>query len=177
MEAGNEYNLSYYYRALISGTAESFTTYWGTTPFTEDLTDPVYQDTAYSSSSWKQANGIMRPDDDGVFFIGFHVASTQGYGLFLDDIEIENWGTVGIGDDQTKDAPVIYAYGKKVYISAGQEWLGADISITNLMGQIVYRGTYNGNRTITLNNNINQGVYVIKLESASNTMVKKVMIR
>lgn len=177
MEAGKEYNVSYYYRALISGTAESFSSYWGVTPFTEDLTNPVYQDTAYSSSSWTQANGIIRPDDDGVIFIGFHVASTQGYGLFFDDVEIENWGPVGIGDEPSSDAPGIYAYGKKVFISAGQEWFGAGISVTNLMGQVVYQSTFNGNSTINLGSHVNQGVYVIKLESANNMVVRKVMIR
>ncbi|NOX85796.1 MAG: S8 family serine peptidase [Chlorobi bacterium] len=177
MEAGKEYNVSYFYKVLFGGTPESFSSYWGTTPFTEDLTNTIYEDTAYSSTTWFQANGIITPNVDGVIFIGFHAASTQGYGIFLDDVEVENWGLVGIGDERSADEPSIYSYDRKIVISAGQEWTGANISVTNLMGQVVYRSTFGGNRTISLNDNVNQGVYVVKLESKDNMVVKKVMIR
>ncbi len=177
VEAGKEYNLSYYYRALISGTPEAISSFWGTTPFPEDITNTLYQDTAYSSSSWQEANGIITPNVDGIIFIGFHVTSTQGYGVFLDDVVLENWGLVGTGPEESTVDPKIYSYEGKVIITAGTEWSGADVLITNLMGQVVWRGTFNGNFSVNLASEARQGMYIVKMEQVNSSIVRKVMIR
>lgn len=169
------------------GTAADCNTIWSFTtmdtisdyPYFENFSDAniPLPPTGWQSDDMSEANGKITPDVDGIIFIGFHVTSTQGYGVFLDDVLMENWGLVGTGSEETAGDPKIYSYGGKVIISEGTEWSGSDVLITNLMGQVVYRGTFNGNFSVNLVCEVRQGMYIVKMEQVNSSIVRKVMIR
>ena len=119
----------------------------------------------------------MRPDYNGLMFLGFHVTSTQGYGLFFDDITLEDWGPVGIDPAAMEDLIQIYQYAGQVNIAASEKWNGAEVSILNMMGQQVYRGDYNGKMTVDLSQDGKTGLYIVTMKKGSDSTTKKIMIQ
>jgi len=176
VEAGKEYNVSYFYKALLSGSGEAMGCYWGSTPFPEDLVNPVFADEDINSTSWQEANGMIRPDEDGVIFVGLHVTSVQGYGVFMDEFKMESWGLVGTGPEKTAGEPKIFSYDRKIIITAESQWSGSDVVVSNLMGQVVYQGIFNNNLSIDLGSSHKTGLYVVSMKKGERTKIKKVMV-
>lgn len=172
---GNEYRISYFYRPLIGGNSESMTLYWGNTPYIEDLTNVLYADNDFSSD-WIEGLALFVPQEDGIIFLGFHMNSIEGYGAFLDDVKITDWGTVDIGNELENDKVKIYSYSGNVTIEATDAWNGAEIMITNVMGQKIYQGYLSGKTNIQISNNNPSGLYIVSLNKSGNLITKKLIM-
>ena len=177
VENGKEYNVSCFYKSFFPGFSESMALYWGMGPFVNDLTNVVFEDNDFSDADWLEGEGLIVPEEDGFVFLGFHVASVQGYGVFLDDIEVEDWGTVGISPADDNRKALIYNYDGKVVVRADESWMGADVKVLNLMGQTIYQGKYRGKMEINVIDITSPGLYIVSLEDDDAAVTKKVMIR
>ncbi len=175
VETGKEYYVSYFYKSFLPGTSESMTMYWGMGPFTDDLTNVLFEDADFSDANFLQGEGLIVPGEDGYVFLGLHVTSEQGYGVFLDDVDIHDWGTVGINPDTEKEQVRIYSYRSNIYINAGELWNGSRIQVVNLMGQVVYEGQYQNKTNIDLQEST-PGLYIVNLGNDKNMVSKKLMI-
>lgn len=173
---GKVYNISYYYKTFLAGNTESMTAYWGTSPYIDDLTNVVYADTDFNDAGWLEGQKMVEPGFSGNIYIGFHVESTQGYGVFLDDIMVEDKG-VGTGPEVAKNEANIYSFKKKVMIQADESWSGSKIQISNLMGQLVYSGEFHHSMTIDLSSQSQAGLFIVKLANGNDIVSKKVMIQ
>lgn len=151
------------------------TMYWGMGPFTDDLTNVLFEDADFSDANFLQGEGLIVPGEDGYVFLGLHVTSEQGYGVFLDDVDIHDWGTVGINPDTEKEQVRIYSYRSNIYINAGELWNGSRIQVVNLMGQVVYEGQYQNKTNIDLQEST-PGLYIVNLGNDKNMVSKKLMI-
>lgn len=172
VQNGNEYNVQYFYRPLIPGSSESMSLYWGETPFIEDMTNLLYSDESFAGD-WEEGNGRIIPNNDGVVYIGFHVTSEQGYGVVLDDVEFNDWGTVGIGEDEAKGFYVHSSSGN-IDIYTNDSWTNANIIVTNIMGQDIYKGNLGSTKqSIDIENN---GIYFISLIKNNDITTKKVLV-
>ncbi len=176
VENGNEYNVSYFYKSFFPGYSESMTLYWGIGPFVDDLTNVVYEDNDFSDADWLEGEGLIIPEKDGFVYLGFQVTSVQGYGVFLDDIEVEDWGTVGISPTSDDRKALIYNHGGKVVVVADESWIGADVKVLNLMGQTIYQGKYHGKTQLNVQD-FTSGLYIVTLENDDDAFSKKVMIK
>jgi hypothetical protein len=177
VEDGMEYNVNFFYKSFIAGAQESWTVYWGPSPYPEDMTAVLLEDDNFGPSSWLEGNGIVRPEYNGMMFLGFHVTTTQGYGLFFDDVTVEDWGPVGIEPIGKEDFVQIYQYAGQVNITASNQWNGAEVSILNMMGQSVYQGEYNGRMSVNLSQNGKTGLYIVTMKKGNDTATKKIMIQ
>lgn len=177
VEDGKEYNIDFFYKAFFSGTSESMTAYWGPSPYPEDFVNVLVDNPDFSSSSWLEGNTTVVPGYNGVMFLGVHVTSQQAYGMFFDDVTVEDWGPVGIGPGTSEDVVHIYQYAGKVNIMASDNWNGADIRILNIVGQSVYDGEFNGYTSIDLGQNAKPGLYIVTLIKGNETTTKKIMIQ
>jgi len=177
VENGKEYHVTYFYKSLIAGNPESMTLFWGMGPFPDDLTSVVYEDNEITESGWQEGHGLIVPGTDGYIFLGFHVNSQQGYGVFLDDIMIDNWGTVGINSVSNDHDALIYNYSGNVVVQADDWWNGADLKIMNLMGQTIYQGKFQGNLKVNVHNLSAPGLFIVTLSNGSDIVTKKVVIQ
>lgn len=176
VQLGNEYRITYFYRPLIAGNSESMTLYWGNTPMLEDLTNVVYEDNDFTASDWIEANALFIPQESGEIFLGFHMNSIEGYGAFVDDILVSDWGTVGIGNETTVGNVKMYSHSGNITIEASDNWINADIMITNIMGQNVYKGQLSGTtQKVSLAGNT--GLYIVSLSKNGNQVTKKLIIQ
>ena len=172
---GNEYAISSYYKGFSGGKAETIYLFWGTAPNTEELTNLLYEDVDFTDGNWRKAESLFIPESDGLVYFGWQVASTNAYGLFLDDILIDNWGTVGIGDGDLSAFVKVYNQANKVIIEAGENWNGADLKVVNSMGQILYSGHYFNQTSIDLNNS-RKGLYIVTLQIGNKVETRKLMV-
>jgi hypothetical protein len=177
VEDGKQYYFTNYYRNFLNGSPESMTVYWSYSPYIEDLTNVLYDNPNFSSGNWQQGGKSIVPGYDGVVFIGFHLTSDDGYGVFVDDIAVESWGPVGTGPENEFEKARIYSFFDNVMIEAGDEWQGADIRIMNIMGQEVYKGTFLNNTTINVKQSANTGLYIVTLVKGDNVNTQKVIVR
>ena len=174
LSVGNEYNLQFFYRPLIGGSSESMTVYWGTSPFIEDLTNVLYEDTDFSGD-WEEGNVRIIPSQNELIYIGFHLNTESGYGGFIDDIELSDWGTVGIGDTEDNNI-IISSKPGFVTINSSDAWNGADVIITNLMGQKVYSSSINNtSMQIPIGNKL--GLYMVSVMKDGNIVTNKLLIK
>jgi hypothetical protein len=177
VEDGMEYNIGFFYRSFFGNTDESMTAYWGPSPYPADFTNVLHQDEAFATTSWLEANRTVVPGYNGVMFLGVHINSVQGLGMFLDDVTIEDWGPVGLDPKADDDIIHIYQRSRQVIVQASDKWNGADIRIMNMMGQMVYEGQYNGYTSIDLNNQVKSGLHIVTLTKGEKTESKKLMIQ
>ena len=56
-----EYHVSYFYKSFLPGTSEAMSLYWGTSPFVEDMTNLMYEDTDFSDPTWLEGEGMIYP--------------------------------------------------------------------------------------------------------------------
>jgi hypothetical protein len=174
--AGNEYSVSSYYRGFSGSRAETLYLYWGTTPYTEDLTNLLYEDVDFKNTTWQQTDVLYIPEADGLVYFGWKVASTNGFGIFLDEILVDNWGTVGIGNGDKAAIVSVYNRANKVIVEAGESWNGANLKIMNTMGQIMYSGLFFKQASIELKNPEN-GLYIVSLQKGSQVETKKLILQ
>lgn len=175
VEAGKEYYVSSYYKSFLPGNAESMTLYWGMGPFISDLSNIVFEDPEFSDANFQHGEGLIIPGEDGYVFLGFYINTEQGYGMFLDDVSLDDWGTVGIDPVLNADQVRIYSHQTNVHIKAGELWAGSKVRIVNLMGQEVYQGKYMNNMNISLQGNA-PGLYIVNLGDGKNMISKKILI-
>ncbi len=172
VQSGNEYNVQYFYRPLIPGSSESMSLYWGNTPSIEDMTNLLYSDNSFAGD-WEEANARIIPDSDGLVYVGFHVDTEQGYGVVVDDFEFADWGTVGIDDKERTDF-YVHNFNGTVNIYTTDNWSNANIVVTNLMGQDIYKGNINSTKeSVEISN---QGIYFITLIQNNEIETRKVLV-
>jgi hypothetical protein len=173
---GREYNVSSYYKSFSGSKTETIHMYWGPTAFPEDLTNLLFEDVEFSDPAWRQGSGLYVPDADGVVYFGWQVASTAGYGLFLDEILVEDWGTVGIEDGDPSAVVRIYSQRNQVIVNAGESWNGADVKVMNSMGQVLYSGQHFNQTSIDLSN-AGTGLYIVTLQKGNKVETRKLVVR
>ena len=173
---GNEYNASFYYKSFIPGHAETMRVYWGTTPVPEQMTNLLYEAVNFSDADWTKGENLIIPGaNDSLIFIGYHFESQAGYGMFLDDMLMENWGTVGVAEKPALDNVKMYNKNRQLAVEAGPGWDEGVLTVYSLTGQKIFQSRYRGNRLIQIGRN-NGNLFLVNLRKGENSITKKVMI-
>jgi len=175
VEVGKEYYITSFYKNMIFSHPETLSLYWGYQPTPEALENNLFTDENFDSQDWLMSESLLIPDADGAIYLGWHAESLAGLGILLDDILVEDWGTVGTNEHPDNGAK-IHAYSGKVYIRADEKWNGADVQVINMMGQIVYSGKYRVQMVVDMAGTGNLGLYIVNITKGFNAHSKKVMI-
>ena len=177
VEDGMEYAISADFKSFTSGKAESMTVYWSASPYVEDFQNVLFSDNNISGSGWHTDLGMARPNYDGVMFVGFHLKTESGFGILIDNLEVEDWGPVSVTESPELESAQIYSHSGNITVNADARWHGADIRVINLMGQEVYRSEFNGNQTINMDEANKAGVYIVTMNKGDLVKTEKVMVR
>ncbi len=173
-ESGKEYNVSFYYHSY-GGNPEVMKVYWGNSPYYSDLTNLLYEDNGFTGG-WFGGNGLFITENDDIVFFGFHVESETGNGVLLDDIKIEDWGTVSIEEKGSTD-PKIYSTTDGIVIETNSEWQNASITIYNSSGQLLKQPTSVTSQRLVYNEQLKSGLYIIQLNNKGVIFTKKIIVK
>jgi len=89
---GQTYNLSFYYTTNTSTYLENLEVKFGMEPTAEGMTsEPVFVDEMfYYNNEYQLAEVQFSPDEDGVYYLGWHCYSISGqWDTYIDDIYVE----------------------------------------------------------------------------------------
>ncbi len=175
VESGMAYPLSFYYRSFMPNHSESLSLYWGSSPEADDMNNLVWESVDFTTSGWEMAETNIFAPETGILFLGWQAKSPDGYGIFLDDITIEAGSLTGI-EKPSADEVRIYSSNGYLNINANDTWSGADLSVINLMGQVVYEGTYSQPTSINLKTQKGTGLYFLTLRQEKNVITKKFVL-
>lgn len=175
VKGGEEYDVSYFYRNAYPGITERFAAYWSNSPLPENMTNMIFKDNSFDENNWLEGSGVIEPEEDGTVFIGFHIYTGNGYGVYLDDITVNGW-SVGIPSTISFAEPTVYSFSGKVIVDADGDWLNSDLNVVNIMGQVVYSGKYSGQITLDIGTAYPSGIYVVTLVNAKQRFSKKISI-
>jgi hypothetical protein len=173
---GNEYNASFYYKGFIPGHSESMSVYWGYTPYVADLNNVIIENGDITDANFTLGEGLIIPNTDTIVFLGFHLNSTNGYGAFLDDIKMENWGPVGINNNSAIADPMIYSINKQIIVKTDESWEGADIDVISILGQKLLSKKHIRETDINMSS-FDAGIYLVRIASGNKTYIKKMIIK
>ena len=173
---GNEYNATFFYKGFIPNHSENMSVYWGFSPNVEDLTNLILEDNDMTQADWAEGEGLIIPNADTVIFLGFHLTSPTGYGAFLDDIKMEDWGAVGIENSPELTAPSIYSTSKNIIVKTDETWDNANIDVVSIVGQKIFSVKHAQLSTINMNS-YGTGVYLVRIYKGSESIAKKVIVK
>ncbi len=177
VQNGKEYLVSYYLMTFVPTQPEHMSLYWGYAPFVDSLTHLMWEKDDLSAPSFAQYQALYIPDEDSIVYFGWHYNSVQGYGVFMDDMMVEDWGTVGVDETTSFNDPLVYAVRKHIYIKSDRFWQGADISVINLTGQTVYRGLVKSTAVSVNVADSQQGLYLVNVTKNGKSYTAKVILR
>ncbi|MDP3442024.1 MAG: T9SS type A sorting domain-containing protein, partial [Ignavibacteria bacterium] len=89
--------------------------------------------------------------------------TANGMGQFMDDVKIEDWGTVGIADSPERKISV---YNNNGIISIESEFVleQVELTIVNASGQTLLSEKVSGVRSIEKSIELTSGVYIVSLK-------------
>jgi len=177
VELGFEYMISYYYKNLLPGSNESLTLYWGNSPLVDDLINIISEEIDFSNDEWLESKTIFIPQDNEIIYLGFHMNSEFGYGAFIDDIQVENWGTVDIDNKDVADNINVYTRSGNIVITADEYWDNADVTITSILGQNIYTSRLLGNSNTIIPTDSKTGLYIVTLSKNGSFFSKKIFVK
>ena len=178
VQDGKEYLVSFDMMTFIPSQPEQMSLYWGYAPYTDSLTHLMWERTDLSIAAFEHFNTLYIPNMDTIVYFGWHYHSTPGYGSFIDDMMVEDWGAVGVNENKTNNDPHIYTHGKQVRIYTDESWRGAEIRIVNLLGQTVSSDKMDNSlsKTIYLDNN-SPGIYLVTISNGVKPYTVKVVLK
>ncbi len=177
VQNGKEYLVSYYLMTFVPTQPEHMSLYWGYAPFVDSLTHLMWEKDDLSAPSFAQYQALYIPDEDSIVYFGWHYNSVQGYGVFMDDMMVEDWGTVGVDETTSFNDPLVYAVRNRIYIRSDKYWQGAEISVINLTGQTVYRGLVKSTAVSVNVGDSQQGLYLVNVTKNGKSYTAKVILR
>ncbi|MBK9099322.1 MAG: choice-of-anchor D domain-containing protein [bacterium] len=89
LTGGVTYRVNFWYRA--SGFTESMEVMWGSAPTSAGMTEgPIFDNPAFSFSTYTEGSGMFTPTTTGTYFIGWHgYSAADQYYICVDDVTVD----------------------------------------------------------------------------------------
>ncbi|HMM11915.1 MAG TPA: S8 family serine peptidase [Bacteroidales bacterium] len=176
LEAGKEYMLRFAYRAFMPGTSEQLSVYWGESPETLPFGQPLLSLSGFDGATgWQWAETLIIPAQSGMGYLAWRAHTPQGYGVFIDDILIENWGTVGLTGTMTDMLKARYEQGK-LFVFVPDNFNKAHLILTDASGRSVLQTSTYGATKLELPFTASPGVYFLRIEQDGRSKGIKVLV-
>ncbi len=159
--AGDQYELRVYYKTSSGGTWNLLTTY------TNNI------------NSWTQET-INLPNLSSTYYIAFEATGQYGYGIAIDDVQIDETGSANIAKIHAVNKIKIFPNPSNgnFNIVLNNNFTKATMTITDISGKVIIEKS-NLNKGLNLINltNVSKGVYFIHINYDNNPVVSKIMIK
>ncbi|HMM11887.1 MAG TPA: S8 family serine peptidase [Bacteroidales bacterium] len=164
VEANKEYKITFAHRTFLPTNPEKLRLLWGTGGDTTSLTNVLYDMPEILTSNWLLGDALLAPGLDGYIFLAWHAYTTSGIGQFIDNIQVEDWGAVGVPESPEKHIKVSHKDGM-LTIESTLALQNGEVVVTNAAGQLVFSDRMNGQRyskPVTLG----KGLHIVNVRAA-----------
>lgn len=177
VEAGKEYNISFYYRAFLPGTTEQISLLWGNSVDSSAFTVQLLELSGFDGASdWLFAETLLIPETTTFGYLAWHAESIAGYGVFIDRIALEDWGTVNLSERNTSKANAHYTNGQFV-LRLPAEYSNAVLTLYSADGRNVFTGRVSGEQFYSKVIDLPAGIYVVAIEGNDWSERIKMLVR
>ena len=176
VELGNEYFVSFKYRSFLPNTPEKLSLRWGIAADPASMTNVAFENLSFNDPNWLDGEALVIPSESGHIFFGWFANNSNGLGVFVDDMKVEDWGTVGISTRNDEQFKVSYQ-NNILRIESSVEMPETSIQIINPAGQVLFSDKSVINNRYTTSIALKNGTYIIRLTSKTNENAIKLIVR
>jgi hypothetical protein len=182
LTAGTAYDFSFWYKAAIyiengDTTFEKLAVYMGTAADSSAMGQVMFKNEFMRFPTYVQCIKTFTPAASGGYVFGFHSYSDPLQWItFVDDVKLSLATSV---DENEKSTFTIYpnpSNGEFVIRLSENNSSDKLITVTNLLGQEVYRSVSNKQYYYINLKNVDKGIYLIRISSSNSDIIKKLII-
>lgn len=176
-ETGKEYLLRFAYRAFMPGTAEQLSVYWSDSPSIASIGQPLLSLSGFEGAmGWQWAETLIIPEQTGIGYLTWHAGTSLGYGVFIDDILIEDWGAVGLSTPSTTPFKARHDQGK-LHLYVPENFERGRLTILDANGRIVLQTDAQGTNKMEVPFRASAGLYLLRIEQESGLTSLKFFVK
>lgn len=177
VELGKEYNIRFYYRAFLPGTNEILSLWYGNSADSASLTNNLVSLSQFDGAAgWMMAEALLIPDATGLVYLGWKAETNPGYGVFIDDIIVEDWGAVGMSERALNSVKAHYSNGT-LNLDLLRKAEAASIRVIASDGRVVKQQRIQNEQNIQIQLNVSPGMYIVHIEGAGFTEKAKFIVK
>lgn len=173
LEAGVEYYISYKYGNVSSAFTEKMKVAYGKSPNATQMTTELADHSSINQGAVQEENLSFTVAENGIYYFGFNVYSAANqYNLYVDDIIVDSV----LRTSEIKEMDITYypnPVDNQLTISANQSI--RDLSIINLMGQLVYETKVNDFTAQVDVSRLASGTYIVKATTENGNHTFKIV--
>jgi len=177
---GEDYVLNFYYKAESPAYPEKLKVHLSAAPFSAaTFTDPIIDLPNISDTSYTLASVPFDVDDEGSgnYFLGFNVYSDlSGWNLYLDDISVSYPADISEINEQKKQF-MVYPNPASASLTitqiSGFSKKENMLYVYNIQGQLLMQQMFNTFKTDIDIHNLENGLYLLKIENDEGVCLKK----
>lgn len=174
LAAGTNYKLSFQYKVQSADYPENLDVYIGTAQDATTMTTQLIDLPGVVNIEFTEALvPVFSVPTDGIYYIGFHAYSDADmYAVYVDDIMI----------DFSNDANIALSESISIYPNPANNVVvienaeNANVTIINMVGQVVASQNVNSNRESVNISNLSEGTYVIRIENGAEVSTQKLNV-
>ena len=174
MESGYIYRLSFYYRVESDYWPENLKVLMGQGQTNSVMNILLGDFPNLTNTNYQQATLYFPIWEDGYYYFGFHCYSAeQMFNLYLDDIEIDIEEVNKLSNGLAEDFMIYPNPATDIVriFSSGELYEDIAIEIIDISGKIMLKRCFNQNDIVLNIEELNEGLYFVKLKSRDRTAV------
>lgn len=183
LTAGTSYDFSFWYKAPVyiengDTTSEKLAVYMGTSADSSAMGQVMFKNEFMRFPTYVQYTKTFTPAATGAYVFGFHSYSEPlSWITFVDDVKLSLATSVNENEKSTFTVYPNPSNGEFVIRLSENNSSENIITVTNLLGQEVYRSVSDKQYNYINLNNVEKGIYLIRISSANSDVVKKLIIK
>lgn len=182
LNAGTSYDFSFWYKAPIyidngDTTSEKMSVFMGTDPDSSAMTlDTIFKNEFMRFPNYVKYTKTISPITTGNFYFGFYSYSDPIQWItFIDDVKIEL--ATGINENYLTQFELYPNPSNGEFVIKINNNEDKQITITNLLGQEIYKSKTNKTYNYINIKNLEKGIYIVKISDNYNYSSKKLIIK
>jgi len=180
---GNRYDLGFFYKSANSGSpaVEKMEVRVGTFRDPASMnTGQIFNNDNITNQTYTAGSGTFTPASTGIYYLGFHgYSDANQFRLFIDNVAIAENPVTGIIPRPGSDNLVVFPNPCKgvvnVHLKNGPS-VHAELEIIDITGKCVHKQSVKMQESKIILNDINPGIYLLKVSDNGNIYCLKIRI-
>lgn len=177
VSAGKEYTVSFFYKALFPDVSERIGLYWGNAVDTSAFTTKLLDLNGFTGAlGWQLASAMLLPATTGFGYLAWRAESANGFGVFIDQIMVDNWGAVQMSETEVSKIRAQYNHGI-LKLQLTKSYKNALLRVIATDGRVVYSEIISEKTGFEKPLDLSPGMYVVALTGDGVNERAKILVK